>query len=116
MLFRSGQNPQVLVNYIDHTPKALSDTECQTALGNPTATPPGEVAPVAVLESALRVTDTNTNSFYACVDTDKKLARVTIRGNSLRRLQPNNADYNDKNPAFFPRATVQVKGLGARGK
>ncbi|MEG3904393.1 hormogonium polysaccharide secretion pseudopilin HpsC [Microcoleus sp. B4-C5] len=107
--------PQVLVNYIDHTKNsdtALLGTECQTALGNPInlkTTQP-------LTETTLRVTDTEgINSFYACVDTSKNIARVTIRGNSLRRLQANDADYDANKSAYFPTATVQVQGLGARG-
>jgi type II secretory pathway pseudopilin PulG len=108
-------NPEVLVNYIDHSQGPIL-TPCTTALGNP-IDPKTEKA---VLEETLKVTDTastpNTNSFYACVDTEKNIARVTIRGNSLRRLQAD-AKYDVKNPQspFFPTATVQVKGLGARG-
>ncbi|MEG4963077.1 MULTISPECIES: hormogonium polysaccharide secretion pseudopilin HpsC [unclassified Microcoleus] len=108
--------PQVLVNYIDHTKNsdtALLGTECQTALGNPInlkTTQP-------LTETTLRVTDAEgINSFYACVDTSKNLARVTIRGNSLRRLQANGADFTTTSSAYFPTATVQVQGLGARGK
>ncbi|XZO00815.1 MAG: hormogonium polysaccharide secretion pseudopilin HpsC [Microcoleus sp.] len=108
--------PQVLVNYIDHTNNsetALLGTECRTALGNPTdqrtATPIGE--------ATLRIPSPQdgVNSFYACVNTEKNIARVTIRGNSLRRLQTD-ANYDPNKLAFFPTATVQVQGLGARGK
>jgi type II secretory pathway pseudopilin PulG len=108
--------PEVLVNYIDHSPltAAPDPAECQRALGNPTTT---GVAPAPVLEGTLKIPSLdNTNSFYACVDTSKNLARVTIRGNSLRRLQPNDANYNPNKSAFFPTASVQVQGLGARGK
>ena len=109
--------PQVLVNYIDHssnTQTKLSDTECQTALGNPTD-PKDATKPLD--EATLKITDTDgRNSFYACVDTEKNIARVTIRGNSLRRFQPKDADFKTTSSAFFPTATVQVKGLGARGK
>jgi len=110
--------PEVLVNYIDHTaPKqTLSPTECQTALGNPKD--PKTEQPLT--ETALKVTDSTspnpTNSFYACVDTEKNIARVTIRGNSLRRLQDSNVASSTDNSAFFPTATFQIKGLGARGK
>ena len=108
--------PQVLVNYIDHTGGPQSDPqECEKALGNPTATVPGQLAPVAVLESTLRVSNP-VNNFYACVDTARNLARVTIRGNSLRRLQDSNVVSTANNSAFFPTATVQVQGLGARGQ
>jgi len=68
-------------------------------------------------EPALKVTDPDgINSFYACVDTVKNIARVTIRGNSLRRLQANDADFKSTSSAYFPTATFQIKGLGARGK
>ncbi|MEG3866754.1 hormogonium polysaccharide secretion pseudopilin HpsC [Microcoleus sp. Z1_B2] len=105
-------DPQVLVNYIDHsTGPAVTGTECKTALGNPidqrTATP--------IPETTLIIANP-TNSFYACVDTSKNIARVTLRGNSLRRLQPNDTAYNPNRSAFFPTASVQVQGLGARGR
>ena len=108
----------VLVNYLDHTelaagPKVPVD-ECTIALGNPTIQ--NGAATEAILEGSLKIVGTERNSFYACVDTQRNLARVTIRGNSLRRLQPNYADYDAKKSAFFPTATVQVQGLGARGK
>ncbi|WP_293146600.1 MULTISPECIES: hormogonium polysaccharide secretion pseudopilin HpsC [unclassified Microcoleus] len=114
---KSGvQNPQVLVNYIDHNPpvQALSATECQTALGNPSDP---KDATKNLDEETLKVTDSDkTNSFYACVDTAKNIARVTIRGNSLRRLQDSNVPSSTENSAFFPTATVQVQGRGALGK
>lgn len=104
--------PEVLVNYIDHSAGPIL-TSCTTALGNPTD--PKDTTK-KIDEATLKIADTDgKNSFYACVDTEKNIARVTIRGNSLRRLQPDKADYDAKKSAFFPTATVQVKGLGARG-
>lgn len=106
----------VLVNYIDHgTQPVLGGDECQIALGNPTTPTGTTTSPIS--EDTLKVTDriNNINSFYACVDTQRNLARVTIRGNSLRRLQAD-ANYNPNNSAYFPTASVQVQGLGARGK
>jgi hypothetical protein len=112
--------PEVLVNYIDHNQKAIDSEECQKALGKPTTQTGTTTAPIP--EPTLRVPDTatpttanTTNSFYACVDTSKNIARVTIRGNSLRRIQTD-ANYDDKKSAYFPTASVQVQGLGARGK
>ncbi|MEZ2240693.1 hormogonium polysaccharide secretion pseudopilin HpsC [Microcoleus sp.] len=111
------QNPEVLVNYIDHTNNSeteLPATECKTALGDPTD--PND-STKKLDETTLRVTDTERrNSFYACVNTAKNIARVTIRGNSLRRLQANNAEFKTTSSAFFPTATVQVQGIGALGK
>jgi type II secretory pathway pseudopilin PulG len=113
---KSGaQNPQVLINYIDpsRSGPTLSSTECQTALGNPTD--PKDTTKL-LDEVTLKVIDRDTNSFYACVDTARNVARVTIRGNSLRRLQPNDTDYNAQKSAYFPTASVQVQGLGAPGR
>ena len=106
---------EVLLNYIDHSLKAIDQEECKKALGNP-ETQIGLAAAQPVAEDILKVTDPNTNSFYACVDTSRNLARVTLRGNSQRRLQPNDAKYNASKSAFFPTASVQVQGLGAIGK
>ncbi len=104
---------EVLVNYIDHSAKQLDVAECQKALGTP-QTKIGLAAATNVPEATLKVTDPSTNSFYACVDNARNLARVTIRGNSLRRLQTD-ADYDAKKAAYFPTVSVQVQGLGARG-
>ncbi|MGB7712838.1 MAG: hormogonium polysaccharide secretion pseudopilin HpsC [Microcoleus sp.] len=106
-------NHEVLVNYIDHSAgPTVTGTECQTALGNPINLKTN----IAVPETTLKITDNSTNSFYACVDTSNNIARVTIRGNSLRRIQLNDVDYDPNKLAFFPITTVQVKGLGAVGK
>jgi len=105
--------PEVLVNYIDHSRTNVpipTGAQCQTLLS---VTPPP--APATFDAKDLLITDGSTNSFYACVDTSKNIARVTIRGNSLRRLQAD-APYNPKNSAYFPTASVQVQGLGGLGK
>ena len=97
---------EVLVNYIDHSGNnnvpVPTGAQCQTLLG--------------VTSPNLLITDNSTHSFYACVDTSRNIARVTIRGNSLRRLQANDADFKTTSSAFFPTASVQVQGLGALGK
>jgi type II secretory pathway pseudopilin PulG len=103
---------EVLVNYIDHsTANVPAPPDCKTTLGVtdlPAPAPP-------LTQTDLLTADGLTNSFYACVDTAKNIARVSIRGNSLRRLQAD-ANYNPNNPAYFPTATVQVQGLGGRGQ
>jgi type II secretory pathway pseudopilin PulG len=119
---RGGQNfesPEVLVNYIDHSQGPTpTGNECRTALGNPTDTT--GVTPTQLQEDTLKIPNSTspnqTNSFYACVDTARNIARVTIRGNSLRRIQTDYANYEAKKAAYFPTASVQVQGLGARGK
>ncbi|WP_341738044.1 hormogonium polysaccharide secretion pseudopilin HpsC [Microcoleus sp. CAWBG640] len=110
-------DPEVLVNYIDHSTANVpvpTGAQCKTLLG---VIPPS--APATFNENDLLITDTSpnpTHSFYACVDTAKNIARVTIRGNSLRRLQANNAEFKTTSSAFFPTASVQVQGIGALGK
>jgi len=113
-------DPQVLVNYIDHSPGPTpTGNECRTALGNPTETTGG--TPTQLPEDTLKIPNSQdstdqTNSFYACVDTARNIARVTIRGNSLRRIQTAQTQYEANKAAYFPTASVQVQGLGARGK
>lgn len=105
----------VLVNYIDDSSPGPSVTpnECTIALGRPT-TQTGTTIP----EDTLKITDrqNNINSFYACVDTARNVARVNIRGNSLRRFQPSGAYYDANKSAYFPTASVQVQGRGGRGE
>ena len=45
------------------------------------------------------------------VSDDKKLAKITIQGNALRRIQPSAPQCNDIDFTYCPRATAQV---GAR--
>ncbi|MEG4092522.1 hormogonium polysaccharide secretion pseudopilin HpsC [Microcoleus sp. Pol12B4] len=113
------KDAQVLVNYIDHsqlTGIPINPAECQTALGNPKDTT--GVTPTDIPETTLRIPPAPPDivkSFYACVDTSKNIARVTLRGNSLRRIQTD-ANYDASRSAYFPTASVQVQGLGALGK
>ncbi|MEZ2235677.1 hormogonium polysaccharide secretion pseudopilin HpsC [Microcoleus sp.] len=105
--------PEVLVNYIDNSTVGVpAPPNCKTTLG--VQDPPAPAA--ALTPPEVLITDGSTHSFYACVDTAKNIARVTIRGNSLRRLQPNDADFKTTSSAFFPTASVQVQGIGALGK
>lgn len=52
--------------------------------------------------------------FYACIDSARTLAQVTIRGNALARIQ-NNSTYSASNSTYFPTASIQVKGRGLLG-
>jgi len=110
-------NYQVLVNYIDHSPGPTpTGNECTLALATPMDTT--GVTPTPIPETTLRIPPESADtakSFYACVDTARNIARVTIRGNSLRRIQTD-ANYDPKKAAYFPTASVQVQGLGAVGK
>ncbi|HEY9829342.1 MAG TPA: hypothetical protein V6D26_02100, partial [Stenomitos sp.] len=52
--------------------------------------------------------------FYTCVDVNKTSAQVFIRGNSLARLRRKTQPptYAAAQSAYFPRASIQVKGRG----
>ncbi|MBD2497620.1 hormogonium polysaccharide secretion pseudopilin HpsC [Nostoc sp. FACHB-280] len=55
-----------------------------------------------------------TGSFYACVNANKYVARVYIRGNALARVKTG-AQYTAQRSAYFPTASIQVKGRGFLG-
>ena len=102
---------KVLVNNIDQSIVPLPATaneDCKATLG--ITDPAAPALPINAL-----ISDGTTNSFYACVDTSRNIARVYLRGNAMRRIY-NNATYNANNPAFFPTATAQVKGLSSPGQ
>ena len=58
--------------------------------------------------------NTNIRGFYACVNSSNTLAQVYIRGNALARTSNTNS-YSASNSAYFPTASVQVKGRGFLG-
>ncbi|PSB34641.1 hypothetical protein C7B70_03405 [Chlorogloea sp. CCALA 695] len=58
--------------------------------------------------------DTTIRGFYACVNSSNTLAQVYIRGNALARTSNTNV-YSTGNSAYFPTASVQVKGRGFLG-
>jgi type II secretory pathway pseudopilin PulG len=106
---------QVLVNYLDYSANkdtALSDTECINALGiSDTQWKAKGFTDKKLAETEMfRITDPDArNSFYVCVDQNRKIAQITMRGNALRRIQMD-ADYKPEAKAYFPRSTVTVQG------
>jgi prepilin-type N-terminal cleavage/methylation domain-containing protein len=59
--------------------------------------------------------DTTIRGFYACVNSSNTLAQVYIRGNALARTSNTTATYSTGISAYFPTASVQVKGRGFLG-
>jgi prepilin-type N-terminal cleavage/methylation domain-containing protein len=56
---------------------------------------------------------TNTSGFYACVEADKVLAKIYLRGNAYFRLDKNNQiQYSNNAATYFPTASIQVQGRG----
>jgi hypothetical protein len=101
---------EVLVNYIDHNTVALpgdaTNEYCVNALG-------GQVTSLAdpdvTKDDDVLKIKTDSNSFVACVDSERNIAHVAIRGNALRRKDAD-APYNANKSSFFPTATVKVRG------
>lgn len=55
-----------------------------------------------------------TGSFFVCVNSQKNIARVSIRGNALARIQTG-AQYNPTSAQYFPTTSIQIKGRGFLG-
>ncbi|MBW4479708.1 MAG: hormogonium polysaccharide secretion pseudopilin HpsC [Tolypothrix brevis GSE-NOS-MK-07-07A] len=56
---------------------------------------------------------TNTSGFYACVEAEKVLAKIHLRGNAYFRLDKNNQiQYSNTAATYFPTASIQVQGRG----
>ncbi|AFZ31393.1 hypothetical protein Glo7428_2898 [Gloeocapsa sp. PCC 7428] len=87
-------NVLTLIDYVDQS--NLTPQACPTGMQRvpSTATVPG--------------------GFYACVDSATTSAQIYIRGNALARIG-NNSTFSTNQSAYFPSATIQVKGRGFLG-
>ncbi|NEO69640.1 hormogonium polysaccharide secretion pseudopilin HpsC [Moorena sp. SIO3H5] len=85
---------QILVDYIDNTAAAEVTPDCPNNYSSVPNEPNG--------------------GFYACVDADKKIAQVFLRGNALARLKTNPEDYEyqPNRSSYFPTVTMQIEGRG----
>lgn len=99
-----------LVDYIDKTKITATNPE-------PTCSS-GQIVPKYSGSGDAVVTDTDnvkTRGFYVCVDSEKNVAEVYLRGNALARLQKNNLDFNqniESTKIYFPQASIRVQGIG----
>jgi hypothetical protein len=116
-----------LIDYVDKSKDAsLNQVDCTTVFTDRATTGtltteqqakkdallvPGFAAP----NQYSTLTDLNTASFYACVDSDKITAKVFIRGNALARIDNQNNAYTAPKSTYFPTASIQVKGRGLIG-
>jgi type II secretory pathway pseudopilin PulG len=100
--------PEILIDYIDKSSgQNVPPASCSTAPRDGTTLPYQyrQVPPP---------TPSTPSSFYACVDTDKTIAQVFIRGNALARIKPkqNPPAYVPSQQAYFPKASIQAQGRG----
>ncbi|MCD8489106.1 MAG: hormogonium polysaccharide secretion pseudopilin HpsC [Desertifilum sp.] len=139
--FNLNTNPvSVLIDYVDQTPIDPANPsnspplaeDCRTSIrqvnttSNPTAYVPQQVPtfnPERTRTPALNPAiqpiplDFQTGSFYACVDSERTIAQVYIRGNSLARITNrgqvrNQARFNPNQVGYFPSNRIQVQGRG----
>lgn len=97
------KNTEVLIDYVDQS-LAESDTDIDCSAIDDDST--DDYNPQLV--------GTDKSGFYACVNNETTAAQVFIRGNSLGRIEKG-ATYSAEKSAFFPRATVIIKGRGLLG-
>ncbi len=107
-------DPQVLIDYIDKTPVPTTIV-CPAIQRNnlPTGVTQADYTANNYQQVPLP-TAIQASGFFACVDVEKTSVQVFMRGNALARLtkKTNAPDYVDKQAAYFPRASIQVKGRG----
>lgn len=97
-----------LVDYIDQTPISTTNTAPTCSMGELIPKYSGSGDDVAT-------GNVITRGFYVCVDSDKTVAEVYLRGNALARIQQNNLNFNqniEQNKVYFPQASIRVKGRG----
>ncbi|NEQ85202.1 MAG: prepilin-type N-terminal cleavage/methylation domain-containing protein [Moorea sp. SIO2I5] len=92
---------QILVDYIDNQITGI-EPDCPS------------VFPKSPQQGDLVVPSEPNGGFYACVDADKRIAQVFLRGNALARLKNNPKDYEYKpaRSSYFPTVTMQIEGRG----
>ncbi|AOX04610.1 hypothetical protein BJP34_30725 [Moorena producens PAL-8-15-08-1] len=94
---------QILVDYIDNEATGITP-DC------PSVFPQSDQE----LEEDLQVPSQINGGFYACVDADKRIAQLFLRGNALARLKTNPEDYEYQlnRSSYFPTVTMQIEGRG----
>ena len=109
-----SKQPEVLIDYIDQTP---IDTAVKCPPIQRTTAPSGLTSATYSAGNYQQVplpTAIGASGFYTCVDVDNTSAEVFIRGNALARLRrkTQRPTYVAAQSAYFPRASIQVKGRG----
>ena len=127
---------QVLIDYIHSESKdkdnvaigeaksgeEKSDVDCQNILGSeaqlitqylvkpapPPATPPPATPPPPPPPEANKV-DKSDPGFYVCVNKEKKIVQVNLRGNALARMGGEDPKYSDSKKQFFPRSSTAIQ-------
>jgi hypothetical protein len=82
----------------------------QYLVKNPPAPPPPppEVPPPPPPASSNKVNQTDPG-FSVCVNTEKKIVQVNLRGNALARMGETDPRYSDSKKQFFPRSSTAIQ-------
>jgi len=111
--YNYSTNPvRVLVDYIDQTTTEvdtdIEPVDCTTEIRT--------VDPQQVpdYDNSSFPDEFKTGSFYVCVDSERTVAQVYIRGNALSRMKARGQteDYSDRQDSYFPTTKIQVRGRG----
>ena len=104
-----------------------SDVDCQNILESKdilAAIPPSTYTPTSQLITKYLVENlpapapppppppvlNNTDpGFYVCVNTEKKIVQVNLRGNALARMGEPDPKYSDSKKQFFPRSSTAIQ-------
>jgi type II secretory pathway pseudopilin PulG len=107
--------PQVLVNYIDRNTVTGTANFCLNSLGMPTAQPSPAVSPPLPMEDSVVIGGTVADKtptfqgFSGCVNTAGNIAKISIRGDALRRNEARNADCTGS-ATYCPTVSGQISG------
>ncbi|NEO37456.1 MAG: prepilin-type N-terminal cleavage/methylation domain-containing protein [Moorea sp. SIOASIH] len=110
---------QILVDYIDvideDDPNNKIEPGCPIVF--PQEAPNLSQDEIQKKEEALQVPSNLNGGFYACVDAEKRIAQVFLRGNALARLKNKKEDYEyqPNRSSYFPTVTMQIEGRGSLG-
>lgn len=135
-------SPTVLIDYIHSESQdknnalidAKSDVDCQNILeSKDITTAQQQVPPYTYPATSQLITqkladpknttgqdvDKTDPGFSVCVNTEKKIVQVNLRGNALARMGEPDPKYSDSKKQFFPRSSTAIQlgsGLYTEGK
>ncbi|NEO19257.1 MAG: prepilin-type N-terminal cleavage/methylation domain-containing protein [Moorea sp. SIO1F2] len=106
---------QILVDYIDNTADNTATAikpDCPIVF--PQNAPGISPKEIKQKEKDLQVPSQINGGFYACVDAEKRIAQLFLRGNALARLKnnPEDYEYTPERYSYFPTVTMQIEGRG----
>lgn len=131
--FAATNIPVPLVDFIDtsipqpsNTAYApINPTDCATIFTDKNTTEKRDALRVPAYQGNTyaypNLTLPNTAAFYACVDVERQIAQVFIRGNALARIRNSNVTFDpggeskQRDESYFPNVSIKVKARGIIG-